>query len=235
MPPALSRPSQFIRILVVSVILMFQVASLWVAFHLNSTIVERTDIYATEAAQLASSVIKSRITAVRQVLFKLAGDLVGKLDARMPDEELDSLIEGYKKLWNYSEVRLLKYEGGIAQDDFSTLSGRERQLIERAATEKRIVMGKSSKETYITYAVPVLNDKELEGVLLVVRGSEMAEQLLNIDVFSHAGVTMLVDYQGDILVKNWNTDLPHPQDHASFISQNKTLVASTFGPFCVML
>jgi GGDEF domain-containing protein len=49
-------------------------------------------------------------------------------------------------------------------------------------------------------------------------------------VFSHAGVTMLVDYQHDILVKNWNTDLPHPHDHATFISKNRSLVASVFGP-----
>ncbi|MBQ2761788.1 MAG: EAL domain-containing protein [Mailhella sp.] len=230
MPKVLSPTSQFLRYVIVAVILILQVASLIVAFNLNSAIVERTDVYATEAAQLASNVINVRITAVRQVLGKVAEDISDKLAQGVPDEELDSLIEGYKKPWNYSEVRLLKYEGGIAQDDFSTLSGRERQLIERAATEKRIVMGQSSKETCITYAVPVLNDKELEGVLLVVRGSEMAEQLLDIDVFGDTGVTMLVDYQSDILVKNWNTDLPHPHDHASFISKDKTLVASVFGP-----
>ena len=100
MSPALSRPSQYIRAVIIAVILVFQVASLWVAFHLNSAIVERTDVYATEAAQLASSVINNRIATVRQRLSKIAGDLLGKMDARMPDEEFDRLVEGYKKLWN---------------------------------------------------------------------------------------------------------------------------------------
>ena len=230
MPSLLSRATQISRKIAVAVILVLQVASLWVAFHLNSAIVERTDVYATEASRLASTVIGNRIASVRQVLGKVAEDISDKLAQGVPDEEIHRIISEYKQLWNYSEARLLKYEGGIAQNDFSTLAGRERQLIERAATEKRIVMGQSSKETCITYAVPVLNDKELEGVLLVVRGSEMAEQLLNIDVFGDTGVTMLVDYQSDILVKNWNTDLPHPRDQASFISKDKTLVASVFGP-----
>ncbi|MBR5883089.1 MAG: EAL domain-containing protein [Mailhella sp.] len=230
MPPALSRTTQYIRAIVIAVILALQVASLWVAFHLNTAIVQRTDTYATEAAQLASSVINSRITAVRQILSKMAGDLIQKTDQRMPDEELAHLIQAYKGLWNYSDMRLLKYEGGIAQEDFSSIPGKERKLIERAAKEKRITMGQSSMEKCIAYAVPVLNGKELAGVLLVVRGSEQAEQLLNIDVFSHAGVTLLVDYQHDILVKNWSTDLPHPHDHANFIGKGKALVASAFGP-----
>ncbi|MBR3880683.1 MAG: EAL domain-containing protein, partial [Mailhella sp.] len=230
MPPALFRPSQLIRTIIIAIILIFQVSSLWVAFHLNTAIVQRTDIYATEAAQLATSVISSRISTVRQVLSKIAGTLVEKTDQRTPDEELERLIAGYKKLWNYSEVHLLKYEGGIAQDDFSRFASKERLLIDRAVKEKRILMGQSSMEKCIAYAVPVLNDKELEGVLLVMRSSEMAEQLLSIDVFSHAGVTLLVDYDHDILVKNWNTDLAHPQDHASFISKNKTLIPSIFGP-----
>lgn len=230
MSPALSRPSQIIRAVIIAVILVFQVASLWVAFHLNTAIVDRTDTYATEAAQLASSVIEGRITAVRQVLSKIAGDLVEKMDQRVPDEELARLTAYYKSMWNYSDMRLLKYEGGIAQDDYSQLSLKERNLIDRAVEERRIVMGQSSMVKCIAYAVPVINEKELEGVLLVVRGNEQAEQLLNIDVFSHAGVTMLVDYQHDILVKNWNTKLQHPQDHASFINQNSTLAASAFGP-----
>ena len=79
-----------------------------------------------------------------------------------------------------------------------TLDYKERKLVERAAKKKRIAMGQASIKKCIAYAVPVINDKELDGVLLIVRGSEMAEQLLNIDVFSHAGVTMLVDHQHDI-------------------------------------
>ncbi|MBR6673872.1 MAG: hypothetical protein IKL39_04010, partial [Mailhella sp.] len=154
MPKVLSPTSQFLRYVIVAVILILQVASLIVAFNLNSAIISRTDNYATEASRLASTVIGNRIASVRQVLGKVAEDISDKLAQGVPDEEIHRIISEYKQLWNYSEARLLKYEGGIAQDDFSTLAGRERQLIERAATEKRIVMGQSSKETCITYAVP---------------------------------------------------------------------------------
>ena len=43
MPPGLSRTTQYIRAIVIAVILALQVASLWVAFHLNTAIVQRTD------------------------------------------------------------------------------------------------------------------------------------------------------------------------------------------------
>ena len=64
MTSLLSRAAQISCWIAVAVILFFQLASLWVAFSLNTTIIRRTDTYAEEAAELASTVISNRIVAV---------------------------------------------------------------------------------------------------------------------------------------------------------------------------
>ena len=64
MSPILSRSAHLFRWFVIVVILLFQLASLWVAFTLNTTIIRRTDSYADEVGQLASTIINNRIAAV---------------------------------------------------------------------------------------------------------------------------------------------------------------------------
>ncbi|MBQ4615951.1 MAG: hypothetical protein IJB29_04490, partial [Mailhella sp.] len=199
------------------------------AFSLNTTIIRRTDTYAEEAAELASTVISNRIVAVQQLFAKLAENLAEKLEGGATIEEAHSLLTEYKELWNYSEARLFRYDGGLALNGVQ-VADKEMRLLERAVKERNIAMGRASYERSIAYAVPVLHGDTLKGVILIVRGSGPGEQLLNIDVFEDSGVTILTDYGGDILVKVWNTDLALPHDDASFISKDKTLVASVFGP-----
>ena len=87
MTSLLSRAAQISRWIVVAVILFFQLASLWVAFSLNTTIIRRTDTYAEEAAELASTVISNRIVAVQQLFAKLAENLAEKLEGGTTIEE----------------------------------------------------------------------------------------------------------------------------------------------------
>ncbi|MBR6673407.1 MAG: bifunctional diguanylate cyclase/phosphodiesterase, partial [Mailhella sp.] len=138
------------------------------------------------------------------------------------------IISEYKHLWNYSVVRLVHYDNGLALEG-EQLPQKEMNLIVRAAMQKKIVMGRASRERSLAYAVPVILGDTLKGVLLVVRGSELAEQLLNIDVFGDTGVTLLLDYNGDILVKNWNTDIAILHEHASFIKEDGKLDPYLFG------
>ena len=87
MTSLLSRAAQIFRWIAVAVILIFQLASLWVAFSLNTTIIRRTDTYAEEAAELASTVISNRIIAVQQLFAKLAENLAEKLEGGTTIEE----------------------------------------------------------------------------------------------------------------------------------------------------
>lgn len=214
---------------IIAVIVLLQVYSLWVTFDLSYTMRERTDSYVTETAQLASTIIDQRIEQVvesLEALTRAVGDSLDKPDAYAA---CDDLLQRYKVAWEYSDLYLLSPDEKEIVRSIDDIKP-DLPLARRAIATKKPAIGQGSLVNCITYAVPVMKEGRVAAVLMVTRGVEKAYQLLSLNAFANAGVIMLTDYDGDVIVKRWNVPRESLSSSVNFLGDDRRLDPSVFGP-----
>lgn len=214
--------------IIIVIILLLQAQSLYVAFSLSSSIEGWANKYMHESAQLASKVIGQRIDLVLTGLEQVAQEV--SLRLQQPDalKNCEALLAKHKATWNYHELFLLAPDGSElipAEHGFSKTSA----LAQRAFKEKRPAVGKGGLDNSISYAIPVFHGDTVIAMLMVTRGTEKAQELLNVRVHDGGGLVILADYDKRIVVKAWNAPREELIKSVNFFTQDGRIDTSVFG------
>ena len=215
---------------VIALVLLLQVHAIVTAVSLNNAINTRINNYLEESARLASEIITQRVVQVATSLATLAKTVETQWDATDANTESTALLDRYKTAFNFHSLVLLTPEevAGPPGASIDTIL-RERKLAQRAIATKKLALGKCSHVEGVAYAIPIIHDGEVVAVLIADRGVEKTTSLLDIRVFSSAGLIMLVDHDNNVLVKNWKDSTEEMRSHISFISSQNKLIPSSLG------
>ena len=213
----------------IAVIIALQIQSIYVAFDLNRSLEEKTASYLDEAAVLASTVLEQRIVSVVESLSSLARDTDRALASAGGTKAAAELLHAYKTKWGYSDLYLLTADGAPLVEP-THHDPAETALARSAVLHGEPVLGKCLVHDAVAYAIPVERENRTHAVLMGSRTAQKAYELLDIGIFKGKGLAMLLDYDGNVLVKRWNGERDQLVPEENFLTYEGRLDTDVLGP-----